>query len=321
MGGFDLARGRTPVGPAANRRAGVAGPRGRSATGSIEELQRAAGNRAVAGVLQRTKLNIRDASAKTRPGTISGVSGFPNRPPTSGGKQGQHLTAYVVFEDTILSHVRERTPEEAATQLAAVALEFRKLPSMQTDTELNRRIHVALDQIAQALTKAGKSGDPVLAKATVEEMIGQLLAARNVMHGVTVSKEGTTGHGEAKHAGGLETMESQIAKDPSVLGSYGASEALGALAAMWRLLDYNPPEPADLKDAGQIAAMGKPVLTHVLSLRLAYPRVWEWLTGLGEKFHLLPWLQSQKRAGTVLPLPRLSDAAVAKVQEYVYANL
>jgi hypothetical protein len=80
--------------------------------------------------VQLARVNIRQNGAEA--GTISGVSQFPSRPSSNArGGQGNHLTAYVVFEDTIVTKVINRTPEGAAASLQEYLNQILLLPGMQ----------------------------------------------------------------------------------------------------------------------------------------------------------------------------------------------
>jgi hypothetical protein len=293
-------------------------PRSRARTpaggaGALLELQATRGNRAVTALVQRAKLNIR-ASSSPQAGTISGVSGFPHRPPSNLGSQGQHLTAYVAFVDTILSNVRDRTPVDAARQLIWVATEFKKLPAMASVGQWNKHIHASLDLIVQRLDAAIKSGDPGVAAATVGAEIDQLLSERNRVPGTAIGEKDTIGHGESKTAGALEVMETALRTKQA--GGYGAAEAEQAVQELWRLLDYDPPDP---DDKVKLETVSKRVLTHLMSMRLAYPQVWQWLSSGPSKFWMIPYLRANRKLVTALG--RLTDPVLGEIQNQVHAAL
>lgn len=307
-------------GPVPGRREESAAPlRHRLGTSAILALQRHAGNQAVKHLLstpsavtvQRARLNIRPN------GTISGVSGFPSRPPSNlRGKQGQHLTAYVAFEDTILSHVRDRTPEQAAQALIGVAEQFKALPFMVPKNPQNGYLHQYFDSIIAELTAELQQNPPDVAslRSTIGYQIDELLKARNQIPSTAISELGTKGHGEATVAGGLETMETALRTGKA--GSYGDAEAEQAVSQMWQLLDYDPPEP-DTPE--KLELVQRRVLTHVTSMRLAYPEVFAWLTNYRMDYWLMPYLRAHR--STFTSLGRLSDKTLKSIQEYVHSNL
>jgi hypothetical protein len=304
------------VGPeaAASRRRSQAAPRrshGAGRADMIAALQRSTGNRAVAALLQRAKLNIRPPNASNA-GTISGVSNFPHRPPSNLSSQGQHLTAYVAFVDTILSNVRDRTPAEAAHQLIFVVAEFRKLPAMEVQSHANNHVHQSLDNIVTNLTWALTQDEKTLI-GTVGDQIDRLLAERNRVPQTAISEHGTKGHGEAKTAGALEVMETALRQKTA---KYGQKEAEQAAQEMWRLLDY---DPADPDTSIKLDAIAKRVLTHLMSMRLAYPQVWGWLTANWPAYWLLPYLRKNQHLFS--SLQRVSANNLATIEKDVHSAL
>lgn len=293
-------------------------PRRRQA--AILALQRSAGNRAVATslaphltgpVVQRARLNVRPN------GTISGVSQFPRRPPSNLSRQGQHLTAYVAFEDTILSHVRDRTPEEAANQLIFVARQFKELPFMADVGQWNLHVHQSLDYIIEQLQTelARDPRDDARLRVVVGNQIDDLLTQRNRVPHTAINEPGTSGHGEAGNAGALETMETALRTERA--DSYGAQEATQAVKQMWTLFDYDPPEPA--AESSQLVTIEKRVLTHLKSMRLAYPHLFNWLTEQGSNYWLMRYLRGHR--GDVNCLNRLSDERLQDIEEYAHERL
>ncbi|WP_341720587.1 hypothetical protein QQG74_13315 [Micromonospora sp. FIMYZ51] len=303
-----------------SRREGSAAPAhpGRG-PGAVLALQRTAGNRAVRQLLGTPgAVTVQRASLNIRPdGTISGVSQFPSRPPSNLSKQGQHLTAYVAFEDTILSNVRDRTPSAAAEQLIWVARQFQALPFMETVNQWNRHVHQSIEAIIATLRDALDRDPPddKFLRSTVGRQIDELLRERNRVPHTAISESGTKGHGEAATAGGLEVMETAIRTRRA--GAYGDDEATQAVTQMWQLLDYDPAEPSAASP--ELLLIQRRVLTHVRSMRLAYPQVFAWLTGLGAGYWLMPYLRAHQDKFS--SLSRLSAPRLLDVETYVHANL
>jgi hypothetical protein len=296
-----------PVEAPAVRHALTAGPAG------VVALQRRVGNRATAALLQRATLNIRGPTVANA-GTISGVSNWPHRPPSNLGRQGQHLTAYVAFRNTILSHVRDRTPTAAAAQLALVAAAFTQLPYMETQNQWNAHIHASLQNIIIALN-AATGMTQQNAAAAVGAQIDELLAERNRIPGTAISEPGTVGHGEAGHAGALEVMETALRTGNA--GGYGNAEAQQAVEEMWSLLDYDPPDPTT---AQTLEIVSKRVLTHVKSMRLAFPQVFTWLSGhSAPTYWVMRYLRNNQ--GTIVALSRVSANNLLLIENYVHTRL
>lgn len=265
-----------------------------------------------APIVQRAKLNIRKDKK-----TISGVSKFPRRPPSNLSKQRQHLTAYVTFEQAILSRVRDRTPTNAASELQNLVKEIGKLPYMASAGH----VHASLNSIDKKLSEAAKLPDEKAAANIVGDQIDLVLDARNHIPGTAISVSGTTGHGEARTAGSLEMFETDLRQTGGQKFATDAKNAKQALLNMWELFDYNPPDP---KDDPKLTEVQRRVLTHVMSMRTAFPLTFEWLTSLGEKYWLMPWLmQSLQSRGPALrlPLQRLSKESLKKVTDFVHTNL
>ncbi|MGH2721596.1 MAG: hypothetical protein ACRDJO_08340 [Actinomycetota bacterium] len=288
---------------------------------AIVRLQRTIGNTAVGHLLrgdgpgltvQRARLNIRSSGGAQ--GTISGVSQWPSRPASNlRSGQGQHLTAYVAFEQMILSRVRDLTPEGAAASLIEVAREIKGLPAMVPPGQFNNHIHLGLDLVIAALSKL-RGQDPGTVAAGVGPQIDEILRLRNQVPGTAISIPGTKGHGEAGDSGSLEVIETGLRTGTK---AWDDSVATQAVQTMWFLFDYDPPAPGD---AVILESIAKRVLTHVLSMRMAFPAIWRWLSGKDEKFHLLPYLIAHA-GGAGLPLPRLGKLQLGKIKDHVYARL
>jgi hypothetical protein len=248
--------------------------------------------------LQLVRLNLRND------GTISGVSAWPDRGPSNVRGQGQHLTAYVSFEDMILSHVRDRTPEQAAEALVALLKDFYVLPGMKAPQA--KYLRDGVENAAQRLRDA--KGDAKEIGAVADE----ILRIRNQVPGTAVTGEGG-GHGEAKDSGRLEVIETALRKD-AWNPAWDKKVAVGeSQFSMWRLLDYDPPPGADL---GEIA---KRVGTHFLSMRMSYPQVFAWLSAKQETW-LFTYLKANRK-GAGIPLGRLADATIDALQPLVHGML
>lgn len=257
-------------------------------------------------VVQLAKLNLRNN------GTISGVSKFPKRPSSNvSGSQGQHLTAYVSYEQMILSHVRDRTVPQAANALIDVLDRIAELPGgaywyqQYGDTvEINK----------QLLKDAAKNDDA----ATVGDVIDNILSLRNKMPDTAIATaEQTWGHGEAKSAGNLEALEDILRTSGGTLPQqYDAKiESNAALQNMWRLLDYQPPTNAST--AGYEKTK-KRVLTHVKQMRLSFPQVFSWLSLIGA--WLMPYIKTH-RGDTGMPLSELDNTEIDDITKHVHGNL
>jgi hypothetical protein len=258
-------------------------------------------------VVQRAKLNIRKMD-----GTISGVSNFIARPPSNLGFQGQHLTAYVAFEQTMLSRVRDRLPTQAAAELREVIREIKALPAMETPNQWNRHIHRSLDMIDQNLQHAAGMNEKNAARMVGTQIDG-LLRERNRVPGTAISEVGTHGHGEATNAGALEVMETALRTGTAQ--HYGAAEMKQAVECSWHLFDYDPPDATDAKKLEKIQIR---VLTHVMSVRTAFPHVFDWLS-TNSNYWLIPYLRANR--ATFAALQRVSDQNLLLVQNYVHTNL
>jgi len=264
-------------------------------------------------IVQRVTLNIRPTTG-ANPGTISGVSNWTNRPPSNLSIQGQHLTAYVTFKQTILSRVRDRTPTQAAAELYQVVQEIRMLPYMNPPSQWNNHIHQSLNGIEQRLNQAATLPDQRQAARDVGYLIDAILTERNRVPSTAINEPGTVGHGEAGHAGSLEVMENTIRK--GMAGGYGAPQAQQAVEEMWSLFDYDPPNPTTAKALLEIQ---RRVLTHVMSMRTAFPHVFAWLTAKSPKYWLMPYLRANR--GAIGALQRLTDGYLQSVEDYVHDNL
>ena len=265
------------------------------------------GGKDSAVVVQRAKLNIRKAD-----GVITGVSSFIARPPSNLGFQGQHLTAYVAFEETMLLRVQGRRPTAAATELRYVIAEILALPAMETQNQWNRHIHQSLARIDQALQAASAMDEKSAAKIVGAQIDG-LLRERNRVPGTAISEAGTHGHGEATRAGALEVMERAL-RDGTA--NYGPPQKQQAVECLWHLFDYDPPDPAT--DAKKLQKIEIRVLTHLMTVRTAFPQVFDWLSG-DRNYWLIPYLRAHR--GNFTALQRVSDQNLDQVERYVHSSL
>ncbi|MBR1218542.1 DUF4157 domain-containing protein [Bradyrhizobium sp. U87765 SZCCT0131] len=258
-------------------------------------------------ILQRTKLNL-DKDDK-----ISGISDWVDRPSSNTTKQGQHLTAYVAFEDMILSHVRGCTVVEAAQALQAVIDGIRILPGAE---HMHRTYADQFDERRAELGQVGRLRDPKEAKKEVERIIDDILSLRNKLPDTALStSERTPGHGEAKSSGGLEVMENTLRKRTAFPESWGDEKAIAdsLLSSMWRLLDYQPSTEASEQ---AFTKTKQRVLRHVMQMQLSYPRVSKWLTEHG--YDLMAYLAKNRKEG--MPLAALSGKEIAALSGHVAAN-
>jgi hypothetical protein len=251
--------------------------------------------------LQRARLNVR------KNGTISGVSDWPKRPPSNlRGTQGQHLTAYVVFEDAILSHVKDVTVPEAADALIALLSEILNLPGMSIQS--GAYLKKAIEENMEILQKDAKDAQ------VVGKVIDNILTIRNQIPG-TAERGTGGGHGEAKSSGTLETLETTLRRDSWDKTWDEDIVENQCRSFMWGLLDYNPAQPADDKAAKVI---GDRVLTHFLSLRMAYPKTFEWLTA--REAYLFTYLEAN-RDSAGMPLKELTQLQFYSLRDYVHSKL
>lgn len=293
-------------------------------------LQRVVGNRAVGELLgeghapvqrrpaggrpvQRAKLNIRPMATTAYPaGTISGVSQFPNRPTSNlRGTQGQHLTAYVVFEDTIRNRLTNRTPQQAAEELGAYLDEIGELPGMQQANARYLDSHINASRTL--LAAAARSSDDDDAAKVVQEEIDRILSIRNQIPG-TAERGVGGGHGEANQAGITTEVEKSLRDGQPFKPAWTAVEDQ-VRRAMWRLLDYNP--SMTVTDDKAVTVL----VTHYQSLRSAYPHTFAWLTDKGE--YLYDYLTDQPATDVDMPLGTWRSAGknLAPLFDQVYAAL
>jgi hypothetical protein len=262
-------------------------------------------------VMQLARLNVRQ-----KDGTISGVA-FGNRPPSNLSKQGQHITAFVAFQDAVLSHVRDKTPAQAATALIGLMEMFKELPGMKSQP---KHILEAMDKANTALEEAAKSDD--VAK-DVGEIIDTVLAIRNAIPLTAVSTHEGGGHGEAKTSGALEVLETAIRTGAKWKEEWGSESDVAAQAqySMWRLLDFDPSSPAsdDSKRDDKLEQMGRHVLGHFMSMRMAYPGTWYWLSTKKE-YYLSTYLQKNRNVDG-MPLQKLETADLEFVMKYALSFL
>ena len=90
------------------------------------------------------------------------------------GSQGQHLTAYVAFTDMILSHVRDRTPRQAANALIDL---LDSMSDLLGGEQWNRTYGATVEENKRLLRDAARDNDADI----VGGVIDNILALRNVM--------------------------------------------------------------------------------------------------------------------------------------------
>lgn len=253
-------------------------------------------------VVQRAKLNIRK-----KDNTISGVSNFPSRPSSNlRGSQGQHLTAYVVFEDTILSKVKDKTVPGAAAALIGYLEEIKTLPGMALKSADYLKPHIAstIDTLKEHSDNAKVVGD----------QIDMILSIRNKVPGT--AQHGTGGgHGEAGHSGILETVETALRTKSWNPEWDDETVANQCRASVWRLLDYDPPNPGSDE---ALETVINNVLTHFKSVISAYPKVEHWLGSNG--YFFVTYLEEHRDAEG-MPLQRLKKEQFDAVFEQVHGRL
>ncbi len=257
-------------------------------------------------------------------GTISGIGppkGSKKRKRSSSSlrtKQGQHTTAYVVFEHEIWSAVLDRTPRQAAAELADLADRWLALPRLGSTHADVTRIRDALEERKERLLELHRAPGDTTAEeiaAELDPLTEELLALRNQVPGTALNTKNTGGHGEASMAGALQAMEKLLRADGDDALDGEPPERVAEL--MWGLLDYNPPPTADTNEVGRF------VETHVRSLMSAYPQLWAWLSdATRSQGHLLPWLRSAKQQGGYTgALWRTSDQDLQTVETDLYAHM
>ena len=274
--------------------------------------------RPVAGsvpVVQRVTFNMKTD------GTISSIAmkSWPSRPPSNmRGKQGQHLTAYVAFEDAIINRVTGRTVKQAAAALLELLGEYLQLPGMASKPDyLVKPIAENVDLLKMAMAADDAKG--------VGAVIDNMLQIRNAVPGTA---QGGTGGGksEAKNSGILNTVEAALRAGtafPADWTADGVSVEDQVRNAMWRLLDYHPSGMGSSSSSSSSSSSGmdpvtKAVLTHYLSMRSGYPLTFAWLTD--NEHYLVDYLRNNRKGGG-MPLGELTDTELEAVIETVHKNL
>lgn len=248
-----------------------------------------------AGVVQLARVNIRKSDQ-----TITGVSAFPSRPSSNArGGQGHHRTAYVVFEDTIVSKVRGRTLAEAAASLQGYLEEILLLPGMKSAAYLE----APLKECWKALN------DPKNVNAVIDE----ILAIRNQVPGVAEKGKGAP-NDEAGSSLILRTVDHALQDDawnnrwdPKVV-------SMQCREAVWKLFAYDPPHADNDKKVQKIA---NHVTTFIRSIISAYPHVEAWLYGRGDTFQA--YLENHRYTHG-FPLQRLTKGELTAVFNVVNKN-
>lgn len=286
--------------PGLEREAATMGERAQS-----EELQ---AGRPLISLNVRPSVPMQFVRLNMRPdGTITGISDYPSRPPSNMNHQGQHLTAYVVFEDMVLNRVRGRNLAEATDELMLVLDEMGELPAVQTGSQPANRILDFIGILKNTLLSA-------TTKEEVCDVIADILRLRNMVPGTAESGTGG-GHGEAGNSGILNQAEAYIrtGRWPPYVDHNSAAEQ--CLYAVWRLLDYDPPNPATPIDAERIARV---IATHFRSIISAYPHVEAWLTARGVLFSR--FLKAH-RGDIGMPLVRVAPAELNGIFDRVIVLL
>ncbi|MGK3995554.1 eCIS core domain-containing protein [Sorangium sp. So ce1024] len=267
--------------------------------GGPVSLARAQSAAAVGGShppIQRARLNVRPAD-----GIITGVSEWINRPPSNlQGTQGQHLTAYVVFRDMITSHVRGRTVAQAAQGLIDVLESIRRLPGMRSDRYLGAYISQSIGALQR---------NPADTRV-VGAQIDQILRIRNQVPG-TAQRGTGGGSGESETSGILSRVETALRNNDWPGQWREDTVAEQCQESMWRLLDYDPSPPTNEEQRGKIV---RAVLTHFMSLQVAYPEVFEWLTQRGA--YLFDYLEGHRNDSN-MPLSRLAPETLEEIRDEV----
>jgi hypothetical protein len=268
---------------------------------------------ATAPVMQLAKVHVRKNDDVKVNNTISGVT-FGSRPPSNiRGTQGQHVTAFVAFQDAVLSHVRDKTPVAAAGALIGLLDQFKELPGMLSQPKY---IVTALATNQQLLGDVATSDDPA---GMLGDLIDNVLAIRNAIPLTAVTTHEGGGHGEAKSAGGLEVLETAIRTGAPWPDKWGTADEVAAQSQfyMWRLLDYDPPSPGT--DDEKLAQIGRHLLGHFLSMRMAYPGVWHWLSTKKE-YYLFTYLMAHRNDDGI-PLRNLTSGELKALAEYVIPKM
>jgi hypothetical protein len=261
---------------------------------------------AQSNTIQPGKLHV------NKQGRVTGVSKWPRRPPSNCSKQGQHLTAYVSFRDSVLSSVRRKTVPQAAIGLRVLLKHYKHLPSLGRKSAASARLKAAIRVNRQLLAA---NNDAI----TIGDVIDNVLAIRNQIPGTAVTTHEGGGHGEANSSGILRTAEDQFAEHG--MGVLKAGWIAGTVEnqtrkMMWRLLDYDPAAPAG--DPDKCDVIGERVLTHFREMQVAYPLVFAWLTG--RNAYLFTYLTANRLAAG-MPLRRISALDLLTIQNYVHTNL
>lgn len=264
---------------------------------ATETLSTSVGDR----VIQRAKLNIR------KDGTISGVSKFRSRPTSNiRGSQGQHLTAYVVFEDMIVNRVTDRTVGEAAAELVKVLEEISELPGMKLKSA--EYLELPLMTNIELL-----KGDDITAQG-IGIVIDNILSIRNKVPG-TAERGTGGGHGEAEHSGIIQEVEKALRTNKWKESWNEDIVSNQVRYRVWRLLDYDPTNPTSQEDKITIA---NKIVTHYKSIMSAYPLTNKWLNEREDYFQT--YLEGH-RDDIEMPLKQLDSSNLEEVFNLVASEL
>ncbi|HEY0005248.1 MAG TPA: hypothetical protein VGB17_10610 [Pyrinomonadaceae bacterium] len=171
-----------------------------------------------------------------------------------------------------------------------------------------KHIVSAIEENKGLLLAAGKNQDA----DAVGSIIDNILQIRNVVPGTAEIRKNGSGHGECGNSGILEVLETGL-RTGDWKSSWGTEDeaAEQALASIWRLFDY---DPASLSEDVAVK-----VLTHFISIRMSYPKTFEWLSSK-KSWWLMPFLKNNRKLQG-MPLGRLSNQELDDIWDYVLPKL
>jgi hypothetical protein len=249
------------------------------------------------------RLNIRKGGNPT----ISGISNWPPRPVSNvRGKQGHHLTAFVMFEDAMLAAVKDKPLAGAVADISVYLRHIRNLPGMRRGRV--QHINNAIDANLQIL------GNNAIAPAEVSQVIVNTLAIRNQVPGSAENRPTGGGRDEAGSSLILRTIGQELLTGNGVLPAIfnPVTVADQARLAIWHLLDWDP----DPSTAHQ--AVADHIVTHFRDMELAYHPVPDWLAA--NRYLLFDYLIAH-RQGPAMPLKQLSGPAITAIRAIVTHDL
>lgn len=293
--------------PALEREADVQGQRALQVGHTLPALAVQAGQPAHPPLVQRVSVALKD-------GRVSSVSGKGDR--RLGGSlrshEGDHTTAYVTFKEMVKNQAMGKTVPEAAKALLLALNSVAVFPGMQLQTA--DYLHDYIDEMRGELvdleiSKASEGPDNVKKLAVLMDKIIEIrnsvpLSSRNV-------SMSSGGHGEGYSNDLLSECESRLRTDGPKM-RFSPDEIC---EAMWALFDYSPTDSVDNLVIANI------ILQHILSMKLTYPRLWDYLSDLGSKYYLHNYFRAKvmpARLGKIKDKHRLAaimenvEAAVLK---------